>query len=73
MGKGGGMMELRLSRAGWLVLGLAAAGVAVFGWMVPRPQQPTQPQVTEAPACTSCDARHARLANIRPEVTEGTE
>jgi hypothetical protein len=67
------MMDLRLSRAGWLALGLAAAGTAVFGWIVPRPQQPTQPQVTEAPACTSCDARHARLATIRPEIAEGTK
>ena len=67
------MRGLLLSRVGWLALGLAGAGVAGLGLVAARAPQPALSQGAEAPACTSCDARHARLATMRPVVTEGAE
>jgi hypothetical protein len=53
------------------VVALALVGIAILatrdtGSTAARP-------VAEAPACTSCDARHARLLDLRAAKPEGTE
>ncbi|NJS39557.1 MAG: hypothetical protein HC783_11690 [Rhodobacteraceae bacterium] len=45
---------------------LALSAVLVFG------QGTSAPQII-APECSSCDAWHARLMQLRPAVTEATE
>jgi hypothetical protein len=59
------MTGLLSSRNKWLVVGLLALtgiGLAILSTRGPIPvAQPT----LEAPDCTSCDARHARLADLR--------
>ena len=67
------MKAVPLSRAAWLAFGLTVAGAAGFGILASRAPQPALPQVAEVPACTSCDARHARLADLRAQMTGKTE
>lgn len=56
-----------------VLLGLALAGAAGLALTASRTAQPAPPQAATSPACTSCDARHAHLAALRPKTAEGSE
>jgi hypothetical protein len=43
-------------------LALTGAGLAIMG---ARETAPIAQPMVEAPACTGCDARHARLTDLR--------
>ena len=53
------------SRTKWLAVGLVAVAGVGLGIMAMRKAAPVAQPAVEAPACTSCDARHARLTNLR--------
>jgi hypothetical protein len=67
------MTAILPSRAGWLVVGLAVLTLAGLGLHAMRDTAPAVQPVAEAPACSSCDARHARLSDLRAKQSEGTE
>jgi hypothetical protein len=60
-------------RAASIAIGLAA--LAGVGLTVPMPDgtTPVALQTAEEPACTNCDAHHARLTKLRATVAEETE
>ncbi len=63
------MTSLRSARAGGLALGGAAVAISallVFG------RGASEPRIS-APDCSSCDARHARLTQLRAAGTDATE
>jgi hypothetical protein len=61
------------SRAGWLAIGLAGLVVAGSGLHATHVTVPADLAVTDPPACGSCAARHARLADLRAGQAEATE
>jgi hypothetical protein len=63
------MTALLSMRAGGVVIGGAALAIsALLGFG----SGASEPQIS-APDCSSCDARHARLAQLRAADTEATE
>jgi hypothetical protein len=56
-----------------LVVGLALLMAAGFGLLATRSTAPTVLPVANPAACDSCDARHARLADLRAQQTERTK
>jgi hypothetical protein len=64
-------MAILPARAGWFALGLAV--FAGFGLHAARTTAPAVLPVANRPACDSCDARHAHLADLRAQATEGAE
>jgi hypothetical protein len=67
------MMTVLLLRSGWFVVGLAVLMPTGIGPHAARHSAPALKPLVAAPACTSCTARHARLADVRAKPTEGTE
>jgi hypothetical protein len=63
------MTALQSPRAGVFVIGsavVALSSLVTFGWGAMEPQIST-------PDCSSCDARHARLAHLRAAGPDATE
>jgi hypothetical protein len=56
-----------------LALGLAVAGISAFGIFSTGPTGSAMPEISDPFVCNSCDARHARLASQRDQITGGTE
>jgi hypothetical protein len=67
------MTGLFSSRTTWLAAGLLALTGAGLGIMATREAAPIAQPTVEAPACTSCDARHARLTDLRAAQPEDGE
>ena len=59
-------------RLGQIILGLAVVAGAGLALKASGQATPDMPTLT-TPACDSCTARHARLADLRAQPTEGTE
>lgn len=59
------MTGLFSTRTWWLAVGLLALTGVGLGILATREAAPIAQPAVEAPACTSCDARHARLTNLR--------
>jgi hypothetical protein len=73
MAAGGGMTGLLSPRAKWLAVGLLALTGAGLALMATREIAPIAQPMVEAPACTGCDARHARLTDLRAAQPEDGE
>jgi hypothetical protein len=61
-----------------LFIGATAVGLATAALLALTPvgtdrRSDTTDVVHKPPACTSCDARHARLADLRAKQSERTE
>jgi hypothetical protein len=64
-------MAILAARARWLAIGLALLlGIGIYA---ARTTAPAALPVTDGPTCDSCDARHARLADLRAQATDETE
>jgi hypothetical protein len=61
-------MPFRSRRLAVSLGALALVGLAILATLDTR--SATAPPMADAPACTSCDARHAGLANLREKEAE---
>jgi len=66
-------MLVRHIRTVWIFFALSAFGAAGFCLYASLATVPALVLAKETPACTSCDARHGRLAQRRAQQKEGTE
>ena len=60
------------SRASWLLASLVALTGAVGAILIPHDTAPVVQPAADA-ACSSCDARHAHLSELRSAAAKGTE
>jgi hypothetical protein len=67
------MTGINAFRAGCIAIGLVALTGVGATILMPHQPTPTVQQAAETPACTSCDARHARLTKLRTTTAEKTE
>lgn len=67
------MTGLRSLRPKWLAVALVALTGAGLAMIAARESAPIARPMVEAPACTGCDARHARLTDLRAAQPEGGE
>ena len=57
----------------WLTVGLAALAAVGLGLVAARVVAPVAQPAAEAPPCTSCDTRHARLTDLSAAQPKDTE
>lgn len=65
-----GLRSFRPNRLAVALVALTGAGLAMIA---ARESAPIARPMVEAPACTGCDARHARLTDLRAAQPEGGE